>query len=65
MPKEKLDPNLAWLVRTKDYIRIKKLEVELDMPEGTLKKFVDDRRGLPAKWHDPVIKRVKELRSCK
>jgi hypothetical protein len=62
MPKEKIDPNLAWLIANKDYLRIYKLETDIGIGEGLLRKFVIGKRKLPAKWHDPVIKRVKELR---
>jgi hypothetical protein len=62
MPKEKIDPNLAWLIANKKYIKIRNLEKELKMPEGTLNKFIIGARSLPEDWHAPVIKRVKELR---
>jgi hypothetical protein len=62
MPKEKIDPNLAWLIANERYLRIYQIEKDLGMGEGLLRKFVIGKRALPAKWHDPVIKRVKELR---
>lgn len=62
MNSPKLNQNLTWLRNNKDLVKIRQIEIELDMPEGTLKKFVDDRRDLPLKWHEPVISRVKKLR---
>jgi hypothetical protein len=57
-----IDKNLQWLIGRKDLISIYKIERELQMPEGTLKKFVDGRRGLPDNWHQPVIDWVKQFR---
>jgi hypothetical protein len=34
----------------------------LGMPEGTLKKFVDGKRGLAEQWHDPVMFWVKKFK---
>jgi hypothetical protein len=60
--KKKLYKELDWLIKRKDYISIFKVEKELEMPEGTLKKFVDGRRGLPDNWHDPVREWVKNFK---
>lgn len=51
----KIYKELDWLKSQKDYISIYKIERELEMPEGTLKKFVDGNRRLPEKWHEPVM----------
>lgn len=58
----KMYKELDWLVRRKDYISVYKIEKELEMPEGTLRKFVDGDRGLPDKWHDPVMYWVKKFK---
>lgn len=46
---------LHWLIDKKEYISINKIETELYLPQGTLKKFVDGKRELPKHWHAPVI----------
>lgn len=51
---------LQWLQKHAADLKIRSIEVELEMPEGTLKKFTDLRRGLPENWHKPVEKWVKK-----
>lgn len=59
---EKLAKNLQWLKDQKDYIIIRRIEKDLDLPEGTLRKFVDGERGLNEQWHQPVIDWVKKFK---
>ena len=58
----KLYKEIDWLRSRKDYISIFKIENELSMPEGTLKKFVDGKRGLAEQWHEPVRAWVKQFK---
>jgi hypothetical protein len=58
----KVYKELDWLVAHKKYLSIFKIEKELEMPEGTLKKYVDGKRGLADQWHDPVRKWVKNFK---
>lgn len=53
---------LAWLLRNARLIRIRIIEKELNIPEGILKKFIDGRRDLPAKWEKPVADWVRNFR---
>jgi len=57
-----LKPELKWIKDRKDYLIIRRIERELDMPEGTLKKWVDGKRGLADQWHGPVIAWVKKFK---
>jgi hypothetical protein len=59
---KKVYKELDWLISRKDYISIYKIEKELEMPEGTLKKYVDGKRGLADNWHDPVREWVKNFK---
>jgi hypothetical protein len=58
----KISKELDWLIRRKDTMSIFKIEKELGMPEGTLKKFVDGKRGLSDNWHGPVKDWVKNFK---
>lgn len=60
--KKKVYKELDWLVKCKDYLNIYKIEKELEMPEGTLKKFVDGKRGLAEQWHDSARVWVKNFK---
>jgi hypothetical protein len=57
-----IDKHLQWLLDRKEFINISKIERELQMPEGTIQKFIDGRRNLPYTWHAPVIDWVKKFR---
>jgi hypothetical protein len=57
-----MNKNLEWFIRKKDFIKINRIEQELDIPEGTLKKFVDGNRGLPENWHPTVIDWIRKFR---
>lgn len=62
MENKKLYKELDWLKSKKDYISIYKIEKELGMAEGTLKKFVEGKRGLADKWHNTVRAWVKNFK---
>lgn len=53
---------LRWLKSKAGLIRIALIEKELDLPEGTLKKYVDDRRDLPEHWKPKVIEWIKKFK---
>jgi hypothetical protein len=55
---------IDWLVNHKDFLNIHKIEKKLNMPEATLKKFVQGQRGLALKWHDPVHDWVKQFKKA-
>ncbi|MBO9658331.1 MAG: hypothetical protein J7527_05855, partial [Chitinophagaceae bacterium] len=42
--------NFQWLKDNASFLKISAIERALEMPEGTLKKFIDGRRDLPDKW---------------
>lgn len=56
-----MDRHLQWLKDHKDFVSIRKIEMTLSMPEGTLKKFVDGKRSLPSNWEADVIEWVVEF----
>lgn len=60
--KKALHKNILWLKKRKDILSIYKIEKELGMPEGTLKKFVDGDRGLADQWHKLVIDWAQEFK---
>jgi hypothetical protein len=53
---------IKWLKSKAGYLKILQIEKELEMPEGTLKKYVDDRRDLPEHWKERVIEWVKNFK---
>ena len=57
-----MERQLKWLKEKAGYLKIAQIEHELQMPEGTLKKFVDDRRGLPDNWKPKVIEWVNNFK---
>lgn len=59
---KKINKQLIWIKENRKYLSIYKIEQELELPEGTLKKFVDDRRSLPDVWHKPVIEWIKKFK---
>jgi hypothetical protein len=61
MPK-KTSKELKWLKDQKDYIVIRRIEKALDIPEGTLRKWVDGERNLNEQWHESVIDWVKKFK---
>lgn len=46
--------NIEWLKSKAGYLKIDRIEKKLKIPQGTLKKFVDGKRGLPENWHQQV-----------
>lgn len=58
----KTNNHLQWLIDNQRFIKIRAVEIYLDMPEGTLKKFVDGKRDLPKNWQDNVAEWVKLFR---
>lgn len=54
--------NILWLKKRKDILSIYKIEQQLNMPEGTLKKFVEDKRGLAEQWHKPIIDYIQDFK---
>lgn len=59
-----MDKNLEWLKSKAGYLKIFQIEKELEMPEGTLKKFVDGLRPLAEHWHPKVIAWIKEFKKA-
>ena len=59
---KKTNTQLLWLISHKNLIKINRIESDLQMPQGTLKKFVDGKRGLDQSWQTPVIEYIKHLR---
>lgn len=57
-----MNKNIEWLLRQNTKLKIYAIEIELNMPQGTLKKFVDGERDLPKHWHKSVSEWVKEFR---
>lgn len=49
------DKQLAWLKSKAGYLKIYQVEQELNMPEGTLKKYVDGKRDLADHWKPKLI----------
>lgn len=62
MKEQKLYKEIDWIKANKDYIYISKVEADIKMPAGTLQKYVDGVRDLPAKWHDSVHDWVKRFK---
>jgi hypothetical protein len=59
---KKQSSELEWLKTKAGYLKIYQIEIELNMPEGTLKKFVDGNRTLAEHWHKPVITWIKKFK---
>lgn len=57
-----IDKNIAWLIRNKEILKINRIEKKLSMPQGTLKKYVENERGLDKSWHSSVIDYIKTIR---
>lgn len=56
------DSQLKWLKSKAGYLKIIRIEQELQMPEGTLKKYVDGARELPDHWKPKVIDWIKNFK---
>jgi hypothetical protein len=50
-----------WVKANAEYLSLRKIEVKLNIPESTLRKFVAEDRPLPEKYHKPIEKWVKAL----
>lgn len=53
---------MNWLKTKAGYLKIFQIEKELEMPEGTLKKYIDGKRDLPEKWRPIVLEWIKEFK---
>lgn len=51
-----------WLKERAGYLSIYKIENELNMPGGTLRKYISGQRNLNEQWHNAVITWVKAFR---
>ena len=47
---------LDWLKKNKRFIKIRAIEQELNMPDSTLIKAVNEVQSLPKKWQEPLSK---------
>ena len=45
---------LSWLKDNKRFIKIRAIEQELNMPDSTLIKALNEVQSLPKKWHEPL-----------
>lgn len=59
---KKINRHILWLIKHKDIIKINRIETDLNMPQGTLKKFVDGKRGLDDQWNKCLIDYIAALR---
>jgi hypothetical protein len=57
-----MTPELKWLLKQSSFLIIYRIELDLEMPEGTLAKFVKGSRELPENWHKPVSDWVRKFR---
>lgn len=60
--KKALHRNILWIKKNGSLLNIYQIEKQIEVPQGTLKKFVDDKRGLAEQWHKPVIEWVKNFK---
>lgn len=56
-----IERQLNWLVKNSQFLSIRKIEQELDMPSTTLYKYVTGERELPEKWREPLSGWVAEF----
>ena len=56
---------LDWLKNNKRFIKIRAIEQELNMPDSTLIKAVNEVQSLPKKWIEPLDKFLNNLKNCK
>jgi fructose-1,6-bisphosphatase len=54
---------LDWLKKNKRFIKIRAIEQELNMPDSTLIKAVNEVQSLPKKWQEPVNNFINKLRN--
>lgn len=53
---------IEWLKHNGAYLKINRIEKELKIPQGTIKKYVSGERGLAERWHERVNKWVSNFR---
>jgi len=53
---------LDWIKVKRDFLNIKEVERELNMPTDTLRHWLAERRPLAAHWQGPLVKWVKEFK---
>lgn len=56
---------LDWLKNNKRFIKIRAIEQELNMPDSTLIKAVNEVQSLPKKWIEPLELFLNNLKNCK
>lgn len=54
---------LDWLKKNKRFIKIRAIEQELNMPDSTLIKAVNEVQNLPKKWEEPLNKFLSNLKN--
>lgn len=52
---------IEWLQRHKSVLSIRAIEQQLNMPDSTLTKAVNQDRSLPKKWEQPLEKLLTDL----
>jgi hypothetical protein len=52
---------IEWLQRHKSVLSIRAIEQQLNMPDSTLIKAVNESRTLPKKWEQPLEKFLTEI----
>lgn len=52
---------VAWLKNNAEFLRLRRLEERLKIPESTLRKFVAGERPLPPQYIEPIEKWVKKF----
>jgi len=60
--KTKIATDLTWYIDHKELLNINNIEKQLSMPQGTLRKFVDGKRGLAEQWHSDLIRLAKKMK---
>jgi len=53
---------LDWIIKNKNVLSIRGIEIELKMPDSTLIKAVNGVRNLPIKWQEPLREFVINLK---
>jgi len=53
---------LNWLRKNKRFIKIRAIEQELNMPDSTLIKAVNEVQNLPKKWVEPLNQFINNLK---
>lgn len=61
MNKMDINDALNWITKWRHILRIKTIELETDIPTGTLKRVLTADADLPEHWHEPLIKFVEKM----